>query len=81
MDALFDAQSRERSSRSWRFWLSVAALSGLSLYFVTVEALNSWVRLGLAIAGGIGLLAFLVYLSTKPYGRSDSSAAFGRWWW
>ena len=78
IDAFVDVTERERSRRAWRFWLVVATLSFAALCAVGFEFLPFAVRVALIVAGGIGLLFFLVFLSTKPFGRGYYA---GPQWW
>jgi hypothetical protein len=78
IDHLLAAQERKRSQRGWIVWLTVLAVSLGCLYLFNHGLVSGRVGTALAIAGIIGVLLFLVFLSTKPFGRSDSSI---RWWW
>jgi hypothetical protein len=78
IDALVEAMERERSRRAWSFWLSVGAASVAALWSVQYETLPDFLRLSLAVVGGLGLLAFLFFLSTKPFGRGYYA---GPQWW
>jgi hypothetical protein len=78
IDAYIDVVERDRSKRAWQFWLFVAAASVAGLYLVRFEWLHQYVRLALAIVGVIGLLLFLAFLSTKPFGRAYYA---GPSWW
>ena len=78
LDYLADHQERRRSRRSWIIWLVIAASSLGALYVFNHGYVSGWLGNTLAIAGIIGVLLFFAFLSTKPYGRSDSSF---RWWW
>ena len=78
IDAYVDVTERERSRRAWRFWLVVAILSFAALCSVVFEFLPFAVRVVLTVAGGIGLLFFLVFLSTKSFGRGYYA---GPQWW
>lgn len=73
IDAFVDVSERDRSRRSWYWWLAVCLTSLGALWLVRYDFLPNAVRLGLAIAGGIGFLGFLLFLSTKRFGRSDYS--------
>ena len=79
IDALVDVSDRERSRRAWSFWLTVAGVSLLALWCVRYDFLPNIVRLGLAVVGGVGLLLFLAFLSTKPFGRGFYAGP--AWWW
>jgi hypothetical protein len=78
IDALVDAEQRQRTRRGWIIWLVVLALSLTSLYLFNHDLVSGWIGTALAIGGVVGILLFLVFLSTKPFGHSDSSY---RWWW
>ena len=77
-DALFEAEQRKRSRRSWIVWLSVLVASLVALYLFNHDFISGWLGQGFAIAGIVGVFLFLAYLSTKWYGHSTSSF---RWWW
>ena len=79
IDALMDVTERERSRRAWSFWLAICAISLGALWCVRYEFLPNVIRLLLAILGAFGGLLFLVFLSTKPFGRSFYSGP--SWWW
>ena len=79
IDAVIEVAGRERSRRAWSFWLTVAALSLGALWCVRYEFLPDAARLGLAIVGGLGLVLFLFFLSTKSFGRSYYAGP--SWWW
>jgi hypothetical protein len=79
IDALVEVTEREKSRRAWSFWLFVAGLSLCALWTVRYEAIPNIVRLVLAALGGLGLLLFLVFLSTKPFGRGYYAGP--AWWW
>jgi len=78
LDALVDATHRERSRRAWRVWLVVAVTSVGLILLARYDWINPYLRVAMAVIGWLGLLLFLVFLSTKRYGRWDSS---GLWWW
>ncbi len=79
LDAFVDVTERDRSRRAWSFWLFVGAVSIGALWSVRFEFLPNFVRLALAVVGGLGLLLFLVFLSTKPFGRGYYAGP--AWWW
>ena len=78
IDSFVDVRARERSHRAWRFWLVVALASVGALYAVRFEFLPLAVRVALIAIGGIGFLLFLVFLSTKSFGRDFYT---GPEWW
>jgi hypothetical protein len=78
IDAYLDVRDRDRSRRAWQFWLFVAAVSIGALWLVRYDWLPQYFRLSLAIVGGIGLLFFLAFLSTRPFGRGYYA---GPSWW
>jgi len=78
LDAVAEVSERERSRRAWSFWLCVGGLSVVALWCVRYESIPSAVRLALAIFGALGVLLFLVFLSTKPFGRGYYA---GPSWW
>ena len=78
IDAYLEVRDRDRSRRAWQFWLLVAAVSIGALWLVRYEWIPQYVRLGFAIVGGIGLLLFLAFLSTKSLGRDFYA---GPSWW
>jgi cell division protein FtsW (lipid II flippase) len=78
MDVVFEVEQRKRSRRSWIIWLAVLLASLIALYLFNHDLIAGWPGQALAIAGIIGVILFLAYLSTRWYGRSTSSF---RWWW
>jgi len=78
IDAYVDLTEEERSRRGWRFWLVIAAASVGALWMVRYDFIPDILRLILAIIGGLGLLLFLVFLSTRPFGRDFYA---GPSWW
>ena len=78
IDALLDVTERERSRRAWRFWIFVAAVSVAAAYLARYEFLPGLLRVALAVLGGLGIVLFLVFLSTKPFGRGYYA---GPSWW
>jgi hypothetical protein len=80
IDAVIEVNERERKRQGWRRALTIAGISLVALVAVRLEALPSVVRAGLAVGGLIGMLGFLVFLSTKPFGRSNFSGSFWAWW-
>jgi hypothetical protein len=72
IDAIIDVAERERSLRWWRIWLLVAALSLGAVSVSAFDVLPDIVRIGLFVAGALGIFLFVFFLSTKePYGQSD----------
>ena len=80
LDALIESTERERSRRHWRIWLVVALASLGLLISAQIDLLPPYLQLAMVIAACVGLLLFLVFLSTKPYGHWDTSW-FWWWWW
>ena len=78
LDTLVDSTQRERSRRGWRIWLVVAVTSFGLILLTQYEVIPAYLRIAMAVIGSVGLLLFLVFLSTKPFGHWDSS---GFWWW
>ena len=78
IDAIVDVRERERSHRAWHYWLVVGVGSFGALYAVRFEFLPFGVRVAFVALGGIGLLLFLVFLSTKWFGRNFYA---GPSWW
>jgi hypothetical protein len=78
IDSVIDVKEREKSRRAWRFWLVVAAASVGAMYLVRYEFLPGLLRIALVVVGGLGFLLFLVFLSTKPFGRNYYA---GPSWW
>jgi len=78
IDALIETTERNRSRRAWQFWVAVAAGSSGVLYCVRFDWLPQVIRLTFAIVGGLGLLLFLAFLSTKSFGRGYYA---GPSWW
>ena len=82
IDAHVDFSEQRKSRRGWLIWLTVAIGSGVAIYAATFDALPSQLRLGLVIGGSIGILLFLTFLSTKPFGRGYwDGPEVGLWWW
>jgi hypothetical protein len=61
IDAYLEVRDRDRSRRAWQFWLFVAAVSVGALWLVRYEWIPQYVRLSLAVLGGLGLLLVLVF--------------------
>jgi len=80
LDALFEVQQRERERQGWRRALTVGALGVGALLLAPIGAMPKFIALALALVGSLGLLAFLIFLSTKSFGRSDFSGSFWAWW-
>jgi hypothetical protein len=78
IDSLVDEEQRKSSRRGWRFWIIELALSVACLVAFKFGLLTGWFGLVLAGGGALGVLLFLAFLSTKPFGHSDFSF---RWWW
>jgi len=80
LDALVDSTQRERSRRTWRIWV-IVAITSLGLILLTqYDVIPGYLRVAMAVIGSLGLVLFLVFLSTKPYGHWDSPGS-GFWWW
>ena len=79
VDAYLDGKGRTSSRRAWSFWITVGAVSVLALWCVRYDFLPDAVRVALTIVGGLGLLLFLGFLSTKPFGRGYYAGP--QWWW
>ncbi len=79
IDALVESRERERSRRAWSFWLCVGAASFAALWCVRYEFIPFAVRVALVAVGGLGMLLFLAFLSTKPFGRGYYAGP--AWWW
>ena len=75
LDALIEVSERDRARRQCWYWLSVFVLSCVAWFIVYQEIFNGWIQLSLAILGALGHLCFLVFLSTKPWGRG-----WNLWW-
>jgi len=80
LDALVDSTQRERSRRTWRIWLIVAVASLGLILLTQYDVIPGYLRVAMAVIGSLGLVLFLVFLSTKPYGHWDSPGS-GFWWW
>lgn len=78
LDALVDSTEHQRSRRAWRVWLVVAVISLSLILLAQYDVIPPYLRIAMAVIGSLGLLLFLVFLSTKPFGHGDSS---GFWWW
>ena len=79
VDAYLESKADARSKRAWSFWLTVGALSVGALWCVRYDFFPNVVRVSLALVGGLGLLLFLGFLSTKPFGRGYYAGP--EWWW
>jgi fatty acid desaturase len=77
LDALTDSTQRKKSRRAWRVWLIVAFTSLALVLSAQFDLIHPYLRIAMVVIGSVGLLMFLVFLSTKPYGHWDSS---GFWW-
>lgn len=69
LDALIEVSERERTRRQWWYWSGLFTLSCVAWFIAYLEIFTGLVQLGLVIFGAIGILCFLVFLSTKPFGR------------
>jgi len=78
IDYMVDNQERKRSRRVWIAWLIILSVSLGCMYLFNHDLVSGWFGVTIGIAGAVGAFLFLVFLSTKPYGHSDSSF---RWWW
>ncbi len=78
LDYMVDKQEHRRARRSWVVWLVILASSLGALYLFNHGYVSGWLGNTFAIAGVVGVFLFLAFLSTKPFGHSDSSF---RWWW
>jgi uncharacterized membrane protein len=78
IDTVLEIEKKERDHRGWRFWLFVAALSVVLVYFATFDVLPGLARIVLAAMGGIGALLFVCFLFAKPFGRDFYN---GPGWW
>jgi len=78
IDALVEVSERQKSRRAWSFWLFVGGASLAALWCARYDFIPDLVRLTLVVIGGLGLLLFLVFLSTKPFGRGYYA---GPAWW
>jgi hypothetical protein len=76
LDTLLDSTQRARSRRAWRIWIVIVLASVASIGLARADFVPSMLRYVMVAAGLLGLLGFVVFLSTKPYGRWDSS-----FWW
>jgi hypothetical protein len=79
LDALTDLTRRVKSRRVWRVWLIVAVVSLGLILLAQFDPIHLYLRAAMAVIGLAGLLLFLVFLSTKPYGHSNSHGFWG-WW-
>ena len=82
IDYLVNEQDRRRSRRTWVIVMMVLAVSLGALYLFNHGYVSGWLGITIAIAGIAGVFAFLIFLSTKPYGHSDFSFSWrSLWWW
>jgi hypothetical protein len=79
LDAMIDSTRRKKSRRTWPVWLIVAVTSLGLILLAQFDSIHLYLRATMAVTGLVGLLLFLVFLSTKPYGRGNSSGFWG-WW-
>jgi len=75
LDALIDVSERDRSRRQWWIWSIIFALSCVAWFVVYQEVFAGWMQLSLVILGTLGILCFLIFLSTKPFGHG-----WDLWW-
>ena len=78
VDMLADAEAQERSRRSWIIWLAIFCVSMACIYAFNHDYITGRLGSVLALASVIGVGLFVIFLSTKAFGRSSSSF---RWWW
>ena len=69
MEYLADTEGRKKSRRGWVIWLIVCAVSYLFLYLFNHGLVSGLLGTVLAIAGVIGVLLFIAFLSTKAFGH------------
>jgi hypothetical protein len=77
IDFVVDEEQRKSSRRGWKIWLVVLGLSLTCLVLYNQNFVTGWFGMALAGGGALGVLLFLAFLSTKPFGHSDYSF----WWW
>lgn len=77
IDNVVDVQERSKSRRDWVIALVTLGVSLLFLHMVNSDSVSGWLADAFAVLGVLGILVFLAFLSTKPFGRSDYS---WRWW-
>jgi len=77
VDRLYEVERRKRSRKAWVIWLSVLAISLAILYGFNHGLISGWFGNWLAFAAIVGVILFLAFLSTKPFGRGDASFP---WW-
>lgn len=78
IDNFVETEERGESRRGWAIALAVLGASLLFLYLFNSGLASGWLGNTLGIIGVLGVLLFLAFLSTKPFGHSDTSS---RWWW
>jgi uncharacterized membrane protein YkvI len=78
IDALVAFEQRRSDRRAWSFWLAVAVLSVIAALASRIQSLPELLQAGFLIVGVVGLLLFLAFLSTKPFGRDFYN---GPEWW
>ena len=78
LDYFADIRERRRSRRAWVAWIAVLAASLFCLFLFNHGFVDGWFGALLGLGGVLGVFLFLAFLSTKAYGRGESSF---RWWW
>ena len=78
IDAIVDVEEAANERRGWAFWLAVAAVSVVFVCIARFDVVPGAVRIAFALVGGVGILLFLCFLSTKPFGRDFYN---GPEWW
>lgn len=78
LDVLFEAEQRKRTRRRWLVWISALFLSLSVLVLFNHGVISGPLGSAFAVGGIVGVFLFLAFLSTKVFGRSNSSV---RWWW
>ena len=78
IDIVVDDESNRKSVRSWIVWIIVLVISLCALYLVNHDYVTGILGKTLAVSGILGVFLFIAFLSTKPFGRSNSSI-FWRW--
>ena len=78
IDYLVTKQEQKRSRRAWIVFVLILGVSLTLLYLFNHGVVSGVLGNILALVGIAGVVLFLGFLSTKPFGHSDTSF---RWWW
>lgn len=81
IDAHLECEAKQTSRKGWLVWLVIAIASVIAVYAAMFDVLPDALRLVLVVAGGIGILLFIAFLSTKSFGRGYWNGPEMGWWW